>query len=305
VPYCAIYRHRSEEDDLLIAAGFGWNHGTIGRVSSRVDGSTPHGRAFTTGEPVVCGRLGADAGIVRPRLYTAHGIFSALSVLILSNYQPSGLHHVALENLPYGVLEIADTAPRDFDENDIEFLTSIANIAAAAADTMKRDAALRAAFDRLQDLIEDHRSFEQTENLLPDGQGRFADRPRLSRAEIADVDPPTVAVVDDDAAVRDSLRLLLGTIGYSAETFASAAEFLNTDRQHLTCLVLDHHMPDMAGMELVERLRADGSGIPVLLITGAPSPAVAGRATALGVTTVLEKPPSEEDLLDFLHATRS
>ena len=56
VPYCAIYRYRPEEDDLLIAAGFGWDHGTIGRVSSRVDGSTPHGRAFTTGEPVICDR---------------------------------------------------------------------------------------------------------------------------------------------------------------------------------------------------------------------------------------------------------
>jgi CheY-like chemotaxis protein len=63
-------------------------------------------------------------------------------------------------------------------------------------------------------------------------------------------------------------------------------------------------MPEMSGMELAERLRADGSGIPILLITGSASPAIVARAAELGVTRVLEKPPSEEDLLDFISATR-
>ena len=304
VPYCAIYRYRPEEDDLLIAAGFGWDHGTIGRVSSRVDGSTPHGRAFTSGEPVICDRLSADAGLVRPRLYIAHGIVTTLSVLIISNYQPSGSHYGAVEHLPYGVLEIASTAQRDYDDHDIEFLSSIANIAAAAVDTMKRDAALRVAADRLQDVIEDQRTFNKTEILLPDEQVRLADGPRL-RGSDADVNPPTVAIVDDDAAVRDSLRFLLEIIGYSVETFASAAEFLKTDKQHLACLFLDYQMPEMSGIELAERLRADGSDIPILLITGSSSPAIVARAAELGITRVLEKPPTEEDLLDFINATRS
>ena len=304
VPYCAIYRYRPEEDDLLIAAGFGWDHGTIGRASSRVDGSTPHGRAFTSGEPVICDRLSPDAGLVRPRLYIAHGIVTTLSVLIISNYQPSGSHYGAVENLPYGVLEIASTAQRDYDDHDIEFLSSIANIAAAAVDTMKRDIALRVATDRLQDVIKDQRTFNNTEILSPDEKVQLANDPRLRRAEIADVNPLTIAIVDDDAAVRDSLRFLLEIIGYSVETFASAAEFLKTDIQHLACLFLDYQMPEMSGMELAERLRADGSGIPILLITGSASPAIVARAAELGVTRVLEKPPSEEDLLDFISATR-
>ena len=94
-------------------------------------------------------------------------------------------------------------------------------------------------------------------------------------------------------------------IGYSVETFASAAEFLKTDIQCLGCVFLDYHMPEMSGMELAERLRADGSGIPILLITGSPSPAIVARAAKLGVTRVLEKAPTEEDLLDFINATRS
>jgi CheY-like chemotaxis protein len=60
----------------------------------------------------------------------------------------------------------------------------------------------------------------------------------------------------------------------------------------------------MTGLELAERLRADGSGIPILLITGSPSPAIAARAAELGIR-VLDKPPTEGDLLDFVNVTRS
>ena len=122
---------------------------------------------------------------------------------------------------------------------------------------------------------------------------------------MTEVEQRRVAIVDDDRAVRDSLRFLLEIIGHPVETFASAAEFLKADIQHLACLILDHHMPEMTGLELAERLRADGSGIPILLITGSPSPAIVARAAELGINRVLEKPPTEEDLLDFINATRS
>ena len=113
-----------------------------------------------------------------------------------------------------------------------------------------------------------------------------------------------VAVVDDDQAVRDSLQFLLEVIGHSVETFASATEFLNSDVCNLACLILDHHMPKMTGLELAEKLLTQGVDIPMLLITGAPSPAIVARANELGVTRVLEKPPNEEDILDFINAMR-
>ena len=59
-------------------------------------------------------------------------------------------------------------------------------------------------------------------------------------------------------------------------------------------------MPEMTGLELAERIRADGAGIPILLITGAPSPAIVTRAAEVGINRVLEKPATEEDLLDFI-----
>ena len=114
-----------------------------------------------------------------------------------------------------------------------------------------------------------------------------------------------VAIVDDDTAVRDSLRFLLEVVGHSVETFASAAEFLKAEIQHLACLILDHHMPEMTGLELAERMRADGSGIPILLITGSPSPTIVARAAELGINSVLDKPPTEEILLNFINATLS
>ena len=63
-------------------------------------------------------------------------------------------------------------------------------------------------------------------------------------------------------------------------------------------------MPDMTGLQLAERLRADGVGIPILLVTGSPSPAMVARAAKLGIERVLEKPLNDEDLLDFVNSTR-
>ena len=113
----------------------------------------------------------------------------------------------------------------------------------------------------------------------------------------------TVAIVDDDHAVRDSLGFLLEVIGYTVELFASAAEFLQANVRDFACLILDHHMPNMTGLELAGRLRADGALIPILLITGSPSPTIIARAAGLCIK-VIDKPPSDEALIDFINAAR-
>ena len=110
----------------------------------------------------------------------------------------------------------------------------------------------------------------------------------------------TVAIVDDDHAVLDSLRFLLDVIGHQVETFASAAAFLKAGARRFAGLILDQHMPDMTGLELAERLRTDGIAIPILLVTGSPSPAIVARAAQLGIVRVLDKPPSEADVLDLI-----
>ncbi len=115
----------------------------------------------------------------------------------------------------------------------------------------------------------------------------------------------TIALVDDDDAVRDSLRFLLEIVGYPIEEYGSAAEFLaRCDMDGIGGLILDHHMPAMTGLELAAQLRATGQQFPILLITGSPSPAMVARAAQLGIDRVLEKPPSESELLTFVEGLR-
>jgi two-component system response regulator FixJ len=113
-----------------------------------------------------------------------------------------------------------------------------------------------------------------------------------------------VAIVDDDAAVGESLRFLLEVIGHTAQTFDSAADLLAAGLGQIDCLILDYRMPQMTGLQLATKLRADGSRIPILLITGSMSPAIVARTAQLGIQ-VLEKPPSEEDVLAFIKGSFS
>ena len=112
---------------------------------------------------------------------------------------------------------------------------------------------------------------------------------------------PVVAVVDDDEAVRDSLRFLLEIAGYAVTSFASACEFFRMAGPAETdCLLLDQHMPRVTGLELLRRLRDAGHALPVALMTGSPSADLTRQAAELGVTTVLEKPLSEDVLFQFV-----
>jgi FixJ family two-component response regulator len=117
-----------------------------------------------------------------------------------------------------------------------------------------------------------------------------------------DTRPSEIAVVDDDHAVRESLRFLLEVAGKTVVAFASAADFLKSEWRQIACLILDQHMPGMTGLDLVEQLRASGVAIPVMLITGSMSHGMLARAAALGVGRVLEKPVDDAELLDFVDA---
>ena len=107
-----------------------------------------------------------------------------------------------------------------------------------------------------------------------------------------------VAVVDDDAGVREALRFLLETAGHAVETYESGARFLaDAEPARLACLVLDQRMPRLAGLDLLAQLRGRGVATPALLLVSAPDPAVSRRAGELGVLKVLEKPMARDDLL--------
>jgi two-component system, LuxR family, response regulator FixJ len=112
----------------------------------------------------------------------------------------------------------------------------------------------------------------------------------------------SVAVVDDDPAVLDSLKFLLELAGYRVGAYGSAMAFLEDRALQPACLILDQHMPHITGLELAAKLRTQGKTAPILLISGAVSPAIITRAAQIGIEKVLGKPPPEDELLSFVSA---
>src|SRR6516165_3958671 len=111
----------------------------------------------------------------------------------------------------------------------------------------------------------------------------------------------TVFVVDDDTAVRQGLRFMLRTAGYSVEAFASARAFLEGyDPRRGGCLLLDVRMPQMTGLELQQQLNVRGWRIPVIFITGHGTVQLAIAAMKAGAFDFVEKPLREELLLESI-----
>jgi len=113
---------------------------------------------------------------------------------------------------------------------------------------------------------------------------------------------PLVHVVDDEPAIRDSLAMLLRSVGLASELHADARAFLGAfqPRPH-ACLVADVRMPGMSGIELMETLRARGMRLPVIIITGHGDIAMAVRAMKAGASDFIEKPFNDQTLLDAVH----
>ena len=109
---------------------------------------------------------------------------------------------------------------------------------------------------------------------------------------------PLISIVDDDDSVRESLSGLIRSVGFGARVFASAEEFLNSDRLSDTdCLILDVRMPGMNGLELQRHLAANHLAMPVIFITAHGDEEARGRALNGGAVEYLLKPFSEEALL--------
>jgi len=120
--------------------------------------------------------------------------------------------------------------------------------------------------------------------------------PSLLQAPAAE---PTVFVVDDDPALRKSLRWLMESIGLRVLTFASAQEFLSVyEAEQCGCIVLDVRMPGMSGLELQERLREQGCELPMIVMTAFGDVPMAVRAMKSGAVHFFEKPIGDQVLLD-------
>ena len=111
----------------------------------------------------------------------------------------------------------------------------------------------------------------------------------------------TVFVVDDDAAMRDSLKDLIRSVGLRGELYASAQDFLRSQRPDVPgCLVLDVRMPGLSGLDLQSRLTEAGVSMPIIFISGHGDVPMTVRALKAGALEFLTKPFRDQDLLDAI-----
>jgi len=111
-----------------------------------------------------------------------------------------------------------------------------------------------------------------------------------------------VFVVDDEPAIRDSLAMLLRSVGLATRTFDSAQAFLDAFQPvPNSCLLADVRMPGMSGLELQETLRTRGLKVPVIVLTGHGDISMAVRAMKAGAADFIEKPYNDQVLIDAVH----
>lgn len=112
---------------------------------------------------------------------------------------------------------------------------------------------------------------------------------------------PTVHLIDDDEAVRESLALLIGTVGLRVVAWADPRAFLaGFEREGIGAIVLDVRMPGISGLSVLDSLVAEGVDQPVIMLTGHGTVDMCRRAFKAGVTEFLEKPVDDEALIEAL-----
>jgi len=115
--------------------------------------------------------------------------------------------------------------------------------------------------------------------------------------------PRRISVVDDDASIREALKSLMRSVRFSVDVFASAEEFLASERVNDTaCLILDVYLPGMNGFELQNQMNIDGRCIPVIFITAHADESSRQRALQGGAIAFLSKPVRRETLFQAIQS---
>jgi FixJ family two-component response regulator len=110
-----------------------------------------------------------------------------------------------------------------------------------------------------------------------------------------------ISVIDDDESFRTALVGLLRSLGYEAQGFTSAVEFINSgEEEACDCIITDFCMPKMSGLDLIQVLSARGSTVPVIMVTGRPEPGLEAKAADSGAVCLLMKPFEDDALIGYL-----
>jgi FixJ family two-component response regulator len=111
----------------------------------------------------------------------------------------------------------------------------------------------------------------------------------------------TIYVIDDDESVRKAFKRLLRSVNFEAETFASAEEFLKSQKPNKnSCIIIDIRMPGLTGFDLQRKLMAQGSRIPIIVISASDDAQIREQARELGAVAFFRKPIDDQALLDAI-----
>jgi FixJ family two-component response regulator len=114
---------------------------------------------------------------------------------------------------------------------------------------------------------------------------------------------PVISIVDDDESIRVAAEDLVASVGFAALTFASAEAFLQSGHVAKTsCLITDIRLPGMSGLDLQDRLKAEGHKLPIIFITSFPEDRLQKRAEAGGAAAFLTKPFDGRSLIECIAA---
>jgi FixJ family two-component response regulator len=112
---------------------------------------------------------------------------------------------------------------------------------------------------------------------------------------------PVISIIDDDPSVREATRSLVRSLGYQAQAFSSAEEYLQSNHvESSSCLITDLHMPGMSGADLQDRLLADGHHIPIIFMTAYFEDRIRDQVMDAGAFGFLRKPFDDESLIACL-----
>jgi two-component sensor histidine kinase/CheY-like chemotaxis protein len=209
VPFCRIYRYRHKENDLLVAAEIGRYPQIVGGTARRADRNSPQGRAFVTGEPVICGDPGRNSTLAPPPSYAEHGILSLAVVTIKGSGRP------------YGVLEIGSPEPGRCGRHDVDFLTGFAGLLAAAIAAARRTGLLRSTVARMKGLV------AEKERLLAENRRMLIEKSRL-------LEEKSLLAEELHHRVRNDLQLVYGMINKQAAHGSGQEDMGDVARRVLT-----------------------------------------------------------------------
>jgi FixJ family two-component response regulator len=110
-----------------------------------------------------------------------------------------------------------------------------------------------------------------------------------------------IAIIDDDPSAREATQTLVRSLGYKAQVFSSAEEYLQSERgRHSSCVITDLHMPGMSGIDLQDRLIADGRRVPIIFVTAYFEEQVQIQAIEAGAFGFLRKPFDDKSFVECL-----